>query len=73
MATVESWAVDLANLGPVYPMVGSEGILLVIGLVIWIGWHIIQGVSENRAYEEDLKKLNTPEKVKRAMEERRLD
>ena len=53
MATVDSWAVDLANVGAVYPMVGSEVVLFIIGLVIWIGWHVLQGISENRAYEEE--------------------
>ena len=44
MATtmVESWAVDLATIGPIYPWVGSEGLLVVLGLAFWIGWHIWQ-------------------------------
>ncbi len=37
---IDSWAVDLAEVGPIYPMQGSEFILLVICVAAWIGWHI---------------------------------
>ena len=39
--------------GAVYPGVGTEGILVLIAFVIWIGWHIMQTQQE----EEDLAKL----------------
>jgi hypothetical protein len=73
MATIESWAVDLTTIGPAYPMLGSEFILFIIGLVCWIGWHVIQIRNENEIYAEDLKKLDTPEKVKQVMESHKID
>ena len=39
--------------GAVYPGVGTEGVLVLIAVVIWIGWHVITAKQE----EEDLKKL----------------
>ena len=39
--------------GAVYPGVGSEGILVLIAFVIWIGWHVISSMQE----DEKLKKL----------------
>ncbi len=40
---VETWAgTDITTLGPIYPMVGSEVILLIIGLVFWLGFHFAQ-------------------------------
>jgi len=33
--------------GAVYPGVGSEGILVLIAFVIWIGWHVIAAKQEN--------------------------
>ena len=33
--------------GAVYPGVGSEGILVLIAFVIWIGWHVISAKQEN--------------------------
>ena len=39
--------------GAVYPGVGTEGVLVLVLVVIWIGWHVIAAKQE----EEDLKKL----------------
>ena len=33
--------------GAIYPGVGSEGILVLIGFVLWIGWHVLQSMQEN--------------------------
>lgn len=74
MATtmVESWSVDLATLGPIYPWVGSEVFLWIIGLAFWIAWQIWQLRFENRTYHEELQRLNSPEKIERAMREQHL-
>ena len=74
MATtmVDSWAVDLATIGPIYPWVGSEVILWVLGIAFWIGWHIWQGRFESRTYREDLQRLNTSDKIEHAMRDQRL-
>ena len=39
--------------GAVYPGVGTEGVLVLIAFVIWIGWHVITAKQE----EDELKKL----------------
>ena len=74
MATtmVESWSVDLATLGPIYPWVGSEVFLWIIGIAFWIGWQIWQLRFENRTYEEELRRLDSPDKIERAMREQHL-
>ena len=49
MATVTNWIDHLSAAevqGAVYPGVGTEGILVIVLLVIWIGWHVITGASE---------------------------
>ena len=33
--------------GAIYPGVGTEGILVLIGFVLWIGWHVLQAMQEN--------------------------
>ena len=56
MATVTNWIDHLSAAevqGAVYPMVGTEGVLVIIGLVLWIGWHVITNASES----EHLSKL----------------
>ena len=56
MATVTNWIDHLSAAevkGAIYPGVGTEGILVIALLVIWIGWHVLQGNSESN----DLEKL----------------
>ena len=50
MATVTNWIDHLSAAevkGAIYPGVGTEGLLVIILLVIWIGWHVITSVSED--------------------------
>lgn len=43
-----SWAVDLNDIGAVYPFQGWEVLMLILGLVFWIGFHILQIRYEQR-------------------------
>ena len=56
MATVTNWIEHLSAekvQGAVYPGVGTEGILVLIAFVIWIGWTVISA----RPQTEKLEKL----------------
>ena len=56
MATVTNWIDHLSAAevkGAIYPGVGTEGILVIALLVIWIGWHVLTNNSES----EELEKL----------------
>ena len=56
MATVTNWIDHLSAAevqGAIYPGVGTEGILVIIGFVLWIGWHVLTNNSES----EELEKL----------------
>ena len=49
MATVTNWIDHLSAAevqGPVYPGVGTEGILVLVLVVIWIGWHVMADMLE---------------------------
>ena len=49
MATVTNWIDHLSASevqGPVYPGVGTEGILVLVLAVIWIGWHVMADMLE---------------------------
>ena len=51
MATVSNWIDHLSAAevqGAVYPGVGTEGVLVIILLVIWIGWHVMTSASEDK-------------------------
>ena len=63
MATLTSWVkhlttdVDSATegmqvAGEIYPMVGSEGWLLLIGVVIWLAWHFATGAGEQEEHDK---------------------
>ena len=56
MATVTNWIDHLSAkevAGAVYPGVGTEGILVIVGVVIWIGWHVLTARNES----EELSRL----------------
>ena len=49
MATVNNWIDHLSAAevkGAVYPGVGTEGILVLVLVVLWIGWHFISNMHE---------------------------
>ena len=69
MATVESWGGTITDIGPMYPMVGAEGLLVIIGVAAWIVWHVIQAKRENRDYEDQVRKYGGRESLKRLISE----
>ncbi|MGB1234780.1 MAG: hypothetical protein ACPG5U_03505 [Planktomarina sp.] len=60
MSTIgyENWAVDLAEVGAIYPFQGWEVFMTVLGVALWIGWHVKQFRSESRELEEARTSLN---------------
>ena len=58
MATVTNW-IDHLNkpaeevVGAVYPGAGSsEGLLVILGIVLWIGWHILTARQESEKLDK---------------------
>lgn len=51
---IEAWK-NLSEIGPLYPFVGTEGVIFIIALVLWIGWHVLQIGNENRHHEDTVK------------------
>jgi hypothetical protein len=43
-----SWAVDLNDIGAVYPFQGWEVFMVIVGLAFWIGFHVLQIRNEQR-------------------------
>jgi hypothetical protein len=46
-----NWAVDLGDVGAIYPFQGWELTMVVIGIVFWLGWHRIQFNAEKEELE----------------------
>ncbi len=60
MSTIEysNWAVNLADVGAIYPFQGLEVLMVIIGVVFWLGWHIIQHKRETKELEQHVKQYN---------------
>lgn len=63
---VETWSgTDLSALGPIYPMVGSETILVIIGVIFWLGFHWLQAGIEKKELEADEQAARSPDRLQR--------
>ena len=64
MANVTNW-IDHLNkpaeevVGAVYPGAGSEMTLVIIGIVLWLGWHVLTAKSESDELERLSKKRHS--------------
>jgi hypothetical protein len=65
---IENWAGNIADIGPIYPFVGTEFFLFLIGLVFWIAWHVLQFRVESRELKEDVARVGNPEGMKKALD-----
>jgi hypothetical protein len=43
---VDNW-LNIDTFGAIYPFVGSEGFLTILGLIFWFGWHVWQHQKES--------------------------
>ena len=63
MATVTNWIDHLSAAevkGAIYPGVGSEGILVILAFIIWIGWHAIAAKQEGDKLQKLARKRHGP-------------
>lgn len=55
---VESWSGNLLDIGTMYPFPGTEVFWVIVGVVFWLAWHVLQGRMEGRVYDDDLTLLS---------------
>ncbi|RWC43840.1 MAG: hypothetical protein EOS23_15520 [Mesorhizobium sp.] len=65
---MESWAVDLKDVGAIYPFQGSEVVMVIIGLVFWIGWHVFQTRHESAEIKADMAADRTGDETRKAID-----
>ena len=58
MTDMGNWAVDLKEVGAIYPMQGLEVAMAVIGIVLWLGWHVWQIKNENATLADEVAKYS---------------
>ena len=49
----QDWAGSIAEIGPIYPFVGLEWLMVVAGFAFWITWHIVQIRRESAQLKEE--------------------
>ena len=63
MATVTNWIDHLSAeevVGAVYPGAGSsETLLVLLGIVIWVGWHVLTAKSESEELDRLARKRHS--------------
>ena len=67
---VDTWSgTDLTQVGPIYPFVGSEFILWIVGLAFWIWFHVSQIRIEDRELEADAEAARRQDVLKKVFAE----
>jgi hypothetical protein len=69
MSTIgyKDWAVDLADVGAIYPFQGWEVAMTVVGVAFWLVWHRMQFTQESADLEK-AKQLLDKEKVEESLD-----
>jgi hypothetical protein len=66
-ANFENWDGNIADLGPIYPFVGWEGFMVVLCIVFWIGWHVVQIKMENKKLDDQTRDLRRSGRLQQAL------
>ncbi len=53
---VDNW-LNVDTFGPIYPFVGTEVLMAVVGIAFWVGWHIMQIRKENTEFKQDVENI----------------
>ncbi|HYD07334.1 MAG TPA: hypothetical protein VEC60_16480 [Reyranella sp.] len=63
----ENWDGTMTDLGPLYPFVGWEGLMVLLLVVFWIAWHIAQIRMENKKHEQEVQMLRQAGNLQKAL------
>jgi hypothetical protein len=63
-----NWDGNIADIGPIYPWVGSEVAMVIVAFVFWIGWHVVQLRMENRRFEGQARALRQSGDLQKLMQ-----
>jgi hypothetical protein len=64
---IETWNMNLLDIGPMYPFPGTEMLWALIGIGSWILWHIVQCRMETKVMDEERREFSDKAKLERAM------
>lgn len=66
-----NWDGNLLDIGPIYPLVGWEGLMVVLGIIFWVGWHVMQIRMENKQIEDETAALGQQGNLQKALDAER--
>lgn len=66
---IDTWAVDLANVTFIYPWVGSEKIMVLVAIVLWLLWHVWQIRFEKEEFDNEIKRYGSREEIQKHLDE----
>jgi hypothetical protein len=67
-----NWDGDLTLLGPIYPFVGSEMLMVILAVIFWVGFHILQIRMENKTHDDSAAQLRQGGNLQKAVETERV-
>lgn len=70
---VSNWDGTMFDIGPIYPFVGWEVPMVILGFVFWIGWHYVQIRAENRQLESEARRLRQGGDLQKLLQAERID
>jgi hypothetical protein len=62
-----NWDGAITDIGPIYPFVGWEGLMVLLLLVFWVAWHFAQIRREHRDHEAEAAALRQGDNLQRAV------
>ena len=69
MGTFDNWLKELSDIGPLYPLVGSEGIWVTIVGFFWIWWHMAQIRIETQLEREQIESIGELEDLHASLQD----
>jgi hypothetical protein len=61
----ENWAGEIAEIGAIYPFVGTEGLLAIAGVIFWLWWHFKQAKIEEQQFKDQVERYGSKENMMR--------
>jgi hypothetical protein len=65
---IESWGGNISEIGPLYPFVGSEVPLFIVGMALWIIWHVLLIRTETSSYENEIQRFGDKETLRKILD-----
>ncbi len=63
------WNGNMTDIGPLYPFVGAEMLMVLLLVVFWVAWHVIQVRAETRQHDAEARALRQGDNLYRVLQE----